>query len=1480
MEGGPCNCWPDPWDGITGAEEIDDINEFADNMFCNSNVDESPAGGNVVGLHVFPTITEGLTTTWTGLTPGTEYVFVIWWMSVEWECSGVIFDCCADLWIIADGVEYIYDAVDDWTLVELCIEAQGNSITLDIQGIANSTNGYIILDDADCADANTECCTLAMDLPDDFSTCPNEATEILGSYSGNNGSINVEWTCDPADGINYLDDPFSENPIFEFTTTDENFAGIIYTFTFTGTDDVCDAGKEIEIEVLGYEDLSFPFEDSPLCSDIGEFDLPQTSNEGVNGNWDISTIFPTDHPGEILSFMFTPIDGEVDCPITSIHYVEVQEYIEPSFDFPLEYCRGVTDIISLPESSIEGIEGIWNYFEVELDQFPDGYLDLIFTPDESFCQGVVVVEIEIFSGDEVDFDLPLEYCNTDGILTFPTISLEGVDGFWTYDQIDLGNNLGINSNTFTAFDNGFDCYTEYEYVFDVIEEISPSFSFNTNLCSNENTFDLPTSSNEGYLGSWTVPSIDPANASNIVSEWTANPGQSDCLTQTSISFQVEPAIVPSFNLPVNYCINDGTFAFPPVSVEGIQGIWTTNSFDPLTIGVSLVNSTFIPLDNYCAESFEWSMNIIQAEVPEFNLPTSICESESPFTLPNNSINNLSGNWTVLEINPTGMAGNTITANFIPNQDCSSIYEYNIDVTSSTPSSFILPDYLCWDDQDLILPNISLENTIGSWSQDMIDVQQNVGNLVQVVFQPEEQGCFSSASYEIFVVAEPIKSFAVSDPTDCSVTDGSIIIQDPLPGEEYSIDNGVTWQASSNFENLNGGSYQVLVRTTPYLDCISQYQFIITSNDAPMLGGVLSMNIDNCTEDNGEISIQASGNNLEYSIDGGMTWQTSNEFLDLPAGNYQIAIREAGTLDCVVEAAAEVLDFPSTIIDQVIDMDVTDCDSQDGLIQIIASGQNLEYSIDGGINWSSDNNFDNLPFGEYEILVRSTDALDCIDTETVILSAPETVILNNLNSVEPNDCEPASGSILVEAIGSNLEYSIDNGQTWQDNPLFENLEAGVYMVIVRNSLLTNCLDETTESLQSLASNLDAPQVIIDHATACDLNDGSIEFLLIDSDIEYSIDGGASWYDTNLFTDLAAGAYDLIIRMKSAPDCTGEANAIIEKPDCPCPDLNIDFDVTQADCNNLQSASIEIVSVSGMDTPGYTINWNNGLQEEAISSLTEGWYVVEINYDQDCTWRDSVFIEAVEAFQAEVLIPTIDCEVDDLGFVMFTDITGGTAPYNILYNNEIYFDVNMIDSLGSGYHEFILEDAEGCQFFYEVEFSPSFELLSTLSDTILVETGEIISLDPGFDPSSVDDFMWTSHPQILNPGEFIAEVLPLESGEFTLTVYMDDCEYQLRVYLELSNPNIFIPNVFSPNGIDSNNEFGPQTGSDSDIEIIEFSIYDRWGNLMHSSKQSNLNNISWDGRFNGSIVNPGVYVYKLDYRYLQDQNQMIGTVTVLD
>ena len=150
------------------------------------------------------------------------------------------------------------------------------------------------------------------------------------------------------------------------------------------------------------------------------------------------------------------------------------------------------------------------------------------------------------------------------------------------------------------------------------------------------------------------------------------------------------------------------------------------------------------------------------------------------------------------------------------------------------------------------------------------------------------------------------------------------------------------------------------------------------------------------------------------------------------------------------------------------------------------------------------------------------------------------------------------------------------------------------------------------------------------------------------------------------------------------------------------------------------------------------------------------------------------------------------------------------------------------------------------------------------------GDIITLDAT--QSFQASYTWStgsSSPsvQITTPGVYSVEVsTPCSTVSQTIDVVPAiDCEV-----IEVKN-TIYIPNVFSPNGDGINDIFSVSYGPDLNVIGMTGSIFDRWGNLVFSSDALTF---SWDGKFAGEAVQPGVYVYLIKVRHMIDEEEKAG------
>jgi gliding motility-associated-like protein len=105
-----------------------------------------------------------------------------------------------------------------------------------------------------------------------------------------------------------------------------------------------------------------------------------------------------------------------------------------------------------------------------------------------------------------------------------------------------------------------------------------------------------------------------------------------------------------------------------------------------------------------------------------------------------------------------------------------------------------------------------------------------------------------------------------------------------------------------------------------------------------------------------------------------------------------------------------------------------------------------------------------------------------------------------------------------------------------------------------------------------------------------------------------------------------------------------------------------------------------------------------------------------------------------------------------------------------------------------------------------------------------------------------------------GQTDTSITNLKRGTYTVTVAdARGCTTSVTFTVLPRKVFINIPNVFTPNNDGLNDQFYPIV---SEIEILEFQIYDRWGKLLHNDASTH-----WDGMVNGKEAPSDVYVYRI-------------------
>lgn len=123
---------------------------------------------------------------------------------------------------------------------------------------------------------------------------------------------------------------------------------------------------------------------------------------------------------------------------------------------------------------------------------------------------------------------------------------------------------------------------------------------------------------------------------------------------------------------------------------------------------------------------------------------------------------------------------------------------------------------------------------------------------------------------------------------------------------YSFDDGNTYQISNTISGLVSGNYLVKVKNADGI--ISDVTTVII-NQPLSIPQTPSLNIiqPTCPTITGTITVSSPASGVEYSFDGGTTYQVSNVKTGIAAGTYTIVIKNNSGCTSSVNATISIVD---------------------------------------------------------------------------------------------------------------------------------------------------------------------------------------------------------------------------------------------------------------------------------------------------------------------------------------------------------------------------------------------------------------------------------------------------------------------------------------------------------------------------------------------------------------------------------------------
>ena len=412
-------------------------------------------------------------------------------------------------------------------------------------------------------------------------------------------------------------------------------------------------------------------------------------------------------------------------------------------------------------------------------------------------------------------------------------------------------------------------------------------------------------------------------------------------------------------------------------------------------------------------------------------------------------------------------------------------------------------------------------------------------------------------------------------------------------------------------------------------------------------------------------------------------ETTSGLTFCEAGTYTIEALDGNGCTTSVTFTIEVTAPPTANAgaDQTLTCSVTE----------VTIGQNLP---EDGIaySWSNDINTPQQTINEAGtyVLTATNTALGCSTSDEVEININTAVPTADAGTDLELTCAQstalANGTASSQGTGYSYQWTTTGGTILNGGmTLIPELSApGTYLLTVLNSE-NGCVsqDELT------VTEAELPELALQNLTHVECPDGATGSITVEGT------GGADTYSyawSNGATgatigDLSAGMYT--VTLTDGNSC--EVSLSIQVTDPPA--IVLVLSATAETGSSANDGSIT-ATVSG-GTPGYEYLWSTGGTGSTIENLSPALYHLSVTDSNGCMKIDSARVNSFDcqSITTQTTANNYICPGSSSGSLSIDEITGGTAPYNILWSTGS--SAISIGSLAGGHYSTTITDANNCE-----------------------------------------------------------------------------------------------------------------------------------------------------------------------------------------
>jgi gliding motility-associated-like protein len=683
---------------------------------------------------------------------------------------------------------------------------------------------------------------------------------------------------------------------------------------------------------------------------------------------------------------------------------------------------------------------------------------------------------------------------------------------------------------------------------------------------------------------------------------------------------------------------------------------------------------------------------------------------------------------------------------------------------------------------------------------------------------------------------------------------------------------ITWTpgGSNPLSNLDSGTY--IVNVTDHNGCVAADTAYL-GEPAPVIATIISTDSATCFGFNdGYANVAATGGRPPYTYQWSGSATTDSFASDLLAGSQTVTVTDHS--GCTASAAFSI-GQPTLVVIAPVDTTASHCPtSHDGSAVATVSGGTPPYTYKWGSGSpGTDSSATGLAPGTYTLSV--TDSKGCGQ------SVPYTIGINYVLAVtlasDSVTCNGYSnGAAFITSLNGTPTYTYSWSPSGSTTDSATGLAAGTQTLTVTD--LYGCTATAGVAVGQPGPISDQPYFADPLCTG--QSNGKVWVTAGGTTGPYTYTFNSAVYAiTDTVFNLSAGTYYFTVT--DGHGCNKGDSVTLTNPTpltVPAPA------VVGISCANEANGVISVNPAGG--TPPYSYSWSpGGYTTNTADSLGPATYTITVTDANGCNQSVSVKLIAPPLITfTSIESDSTSCPDSADGHIV-VGATGGTPGDIVLYQYSInggpyQTNPNFYD-LPAGTYLISVMDSPGCTLDSNITVYQPLPVAVTINPgDSLIALGGTITLYPAIsDPGgeSINSYGWSPAAGLNCIDCPTPAASPYQTTQYALLLnYGKNCTTTAISTVQVGpGPQPYIPNAFTPNGDNINDVFEV---FGTTLQAVGMKIFDRWGEKVFDSGDSQW--ATWDGTYRGVMQQPGVYVYYIEFLYLNGTRESKeGSVTLI-